>query len=120
MRKATLNNTLSRRLVLKSAAALVVASGMMMSGPAFADQLDDLRVSGAVGEAYDGYARARAESASEFVKSINAQRRKIYIERARKQGVSVDQIGQIYAGQIKKKVPSGTWLLSSDGQWSQK
>ena len=75
---------LSRRFVMKSASAFLLAAGMMMSGPAFADQLDDLRVSGAVGEAFDGYARARADSASEFVKSINAKRRKIYIERARK------------------------------------
>lgn len=120
MRKTTMNLKFSRRLVMKSAGALLLASGLMMSGPAAADQLDDLRVSGAVGEAFDGYARARAESASEFVKSVNAKRRKIYIERASKQGVSVDQIGKVYASQIIKKVPSGTWLLSADGQWSQK
>ena len=87
---------------------------------AFADQLDSLRASGAVGEAFDGYARARDASANAFVKQLNDQRRGIYAKRAAAQGVSADQVGRVYAEQIIQKAPKGTWLLRENGQWVQK
>ena len=93
---------------------------IFMSVPAFADQLDDLRRSGAVGEAYDGFARARDGSAQGFVASLNEQRRTIYVQRAKAQNVTVEQVGRVYGAEILKKAPAGTWFLNENGQWTQK
>ncbi len=113
----------SRRHFLTSALA-VLATGAGLSllhmPPAHADQLDTLRASGAVGEAFDGYVRARDPSANAFVNQLNEQRRALYTKRAEAQGVSVDQVGRVYATQIIQKAPKGTWLLRENGQWVQK
>lgn len=111
---------MKRRTFIASAAAFVVGMSLLMISPAMADELDDLRVSGAVGEAFDGYARARADPAKDFVISVNDQRKSIYVKRAKKEGVSLDQVGRVYAAQIIQKAPAGTWLLAEDGKWSQK
>jgi len=89
-------------------------------GQAMAQSLDDLRASGQIGEAFDGYARARAQSVQATVEDINAKRRTIYQDRAKQQGISPAQVGQVYAAKIIEKAPAGTWLLSSDGTWRQK
>jgi hypothetical protein len=98
--------------------SLICAS--LPSSFAWADQLNDLRVSGAVGEAFDGFARARDSSANAFVEDVNEKRRQIYVKRAKSEGVSVDQVGRVYAAQIVQKAPKGTWFLGEDGKWAQK
>lgn len=90
---------------------LVVAPVMTAS----ADSLDGLRASGAAGERYDGYAEALSPSAKATVDQVNAQRKKIYQQRATQQGVSADQIGRVYAEQILNKAPAGTKYLRHDG-----
>ena len=89
-----------------------------------APSLDDLRASGAVGERYDGYAVVRAQGADatirSLVDSVNAKRRGIYEERAKKQGVSPVEVGKVYALEIAAKAPPGTWFLGEDGKWVQK
>jgi len=120
MKFAKQNRGLKRRTFLGLAGAAFVSLSLFASPVAQAAELDDLRASGVVGEAYDGYARARKASASDFVKSVNAQRRGIYVKRAKATGVSVEQVGRVYAAQIIKKAPAGTWLLAEDGSWTQK
>lgn len=95
--------------------ALVVLFGV--TGAAQAQSLDQMRSSGAVGERYDGLLVARDNSASGFVSQVNAQRMKIYRDAAAKQGVSVEQVGKVYAQQIMRKAPPGTWFLGQDGKW---
>lgn len=114
------DRNMNRRIFLGAAVALAFSAAALTALPAYADKLNDLRLSGAVGEAYDGFARAREGSAKSFVQGVNAQRRKIYTKRAKSQGVSVDQVGRVYAGQIAKKAPSGTWFLLESGKWKQK
>ena len=92
----------------------------IMSLPAAAQSLDDLRSSGKVGERYDGLAVARDSSAAAIVKQVNAKRQAIYAEQAKKQGVSTTQVGAIYAREIMKNVPNGTWFLTEQGEWRQR
>jgi uncharacterized protein YdbL (DUF1318 family) len=100
---------------------MLMGGFMLVAHPqAMAQSLDDLRASGQVGEAFDGYARARAQTARSAVDDINAKRRTIYEERAKQQGISAAQVGQVYAAKIIEKAPAGTWLLSADGTWRQK
>ncbi|KLN62681.1 hypothetical protein WH96_03145 [Kiloniella spongiae] len=87
---------------------------------AWAADLDGLRSSGAVGERYDGMAVARDGSVSDFVSATNAKRTQIYQVRANKEGVSVKQVGMVYAKQIMSKAPSGTWFQAEDDSWVQK
>ena len=110
----------SRRKILASACVAVIAGSVMFAAPAQAGQLEDLRANGTVGEAYDGYARARGNSAKEFVKAVNNKRRKLYIKRAKEKGVSVEQIGEVYAEQIYKRLVKGNWFLTKGGNWKQK
>jgi hypothetical protein len=55
-----------------------------------------------------------------LIDQVNAERRQLYAERARTEGVPIDAIGKIYAGEIIKSAPAGTWFLSENGQWTRK
>ncbi|MFD2204571.1 YdbL family protein [Kiloniella antarctica] len=106
---------------MKMLRVLFIAFAVLSVVPsAWSADLDSLRGSGAVGERYDGLAVARDNSVAEFVSSVNAERSKIYQQRATKEGVPVLQVGQVYAQQIMSKAPAGTWFLLKDGSWAQK
>ena len=87
--------------------------------PAWADALDNLRASGAIGETYEGYVVAREASAQAETDAINAKRKAIYQEKAAAQGIDIEQVGKVYAAEIIRKVPAGTWI-QIDGQWRKK
>ncbi len=109
---------MKRRTFFRLAMLAVAALGLSLSAPpALAQSLDQLRASGAVGERFDGYAQALQSSAAGTVDQVNAKRRQIYAERAASEGVSADQIGQVYAKQIFAKAPPGTKLLQKNGAW---
>ncbi len=93
---------------------------IIADAPANAQSLNDLRASGAIGEAFDGFARARGAGMQGKVDGINGQRRTIYEQRAAAQGVSVGQVGRVYAQQIFNNSPAGTWFLSESGGWTRK
>lgn len=88
--------------------------------PALADNLDELRTSGAIGESVTGYVVARDPAAQGVANNINIKRRAVYTEKAASQGVSVDQVGRVYAAEILKQVPAGTWVQNDNGAWTQK
>jgi hypothetical protein len=105
---------------------MLLVLGLLTSfaaAPAAAQDLDQLRASGAIGERYDGYAAVRdsgAAGASQLVRQVNNQRRGIYEQRAASQGVSAEEVGRVYAAQIMQKAPRGTWFLGENGNWRQK
>jgi uncharacterized protein YdbL (DUF1318 family) len=120
----------SRFFKLSAFAVLVVALAaavLSVSAPAVRAQsaiLDEPRRAGTIGERFDGFAvvRSQAETVrlAPLVGSVNAERRKIYTERAHKENVPVDQIGRVYAAEIFRSAPAGTWFLREDGQWIRK
>lgn len=120
MRTGKQEGKYSRRMILSGVMAAVVIYGGLYASLAHADQLDDLRASGAVGEAFDGFARARDASVQGFVNGVNEKRQQIYQKRAKSENVSVDQVGRVYAAQILKKATKGTWFLGENGKWTQK
>lgn len=111
------------KLALCLVAALTICLG---AGGAFAQSraLDAPRAAGTVGERYDGYAVVRepggASGLAPLVEQVNAERRKVYAERAQKEKVPVEQVGRVYAGEIFRSAPAGTWFLKEDGQWVRK
>jgi len=104
------------RFIMMAIVVFLLAGG----NTAWADSLQDLRASGALGESASGYAVARDPSANAEVASINEKRKAIYAEKAATQGVSIDQVGKVYAKEIFNKVPPGTWLQNEQGQWIRK
>jgi uncharacterized protein YdbL (DUF1318 family) len=108
----------SLSLCLTILAVLVSLGG----APAAAASLDELRQSGALGERYDGYVvvRSGGGGAAEVAAQVNAERRRIYETRAKEQGISVDQVGTVYAPQIFSRAPAGTYFQAADGSWSRK
>lgn len=104
--------------------ALLMFAGMpAASAQSQARPLDAPRAAGTVGERYDGYAVVRGaptSGISALVEQVNADRRALYAQRAAADGVPVETIGKIYAAEIIKSAPKGTWFLSESGQWTQK
>jgi len=110
----------SRRGGLVLVASLLL---LVLAPAANAQTLDELRASGAVGERYDGYVVVRdskAAGANSVAKEVNAKRKSLYEERAAAQGVTPEDVGRVYAGQIMKQAPGGTWFLDANGNWQQK
>ena len=91
----------------------------LCAAPAWSDALDNLRASGMIGETNEGYVIARDASAQAEVDAINAKRKTIYQEKATAQGIDIEQVGKVYAAEIIRKVPAGTWI-QIDGQWKKK
>ena len=104
------------RSIMVTIAILLLAGGTMV----WAGSLQDLRASGALGESASGYAVARDPSAASEASSVNAKRKAVYAKKAAAQGVSVEQVGKVYAGEILKKLPAGTWVQNAAGQWLKK
>jgi len=104
----------------------VILPLMPLSVAAFAQgrTLDAPRSAGTVGERYDGYAvvrdTANVATLGPLVDQVNAERRTLYTQRAAADGVPVDQVGRVYAGEIFKSAPAGTWFLQESGQWTRK
>ncbi len=92
---------------------------VLFTSVALAASLEELRASGAIGESSTGYVVARDSSARSQADTINAQRREIYQQKAAAQGVSVDQVGKVYAQELFKTLPGGTWI-QVNGQWVKK
>ncbi len=85
--------------------------------------LDAARASGTVGERYDGYAVIHGAASPDLralVDRVNAERSAIYAEQSAKQRAPIFEVGRVYADQILKSAPKGTWFLAQNGQWKQK
>jgi hypothetical protein len=108
------------------AAALLVLALLALAPAAGAQSgrfLDESRAAGTVAERYDGYAVMRGTASPEvraLVDRVNAERSKIYAEQAAKQRAPIFEVGRVYADQIAKTAPKGTWFLAQDGEWKQK
>jgi len=113
------------RIAILLGAALLI--GAALASPALAQSpprlLDAPRAAGSVGERYDGLAVARGDASPEIValvEKVNAERRVVYAERAASDHAPIEAVGRIYAAEIMKSAPPGTWFLSDTGQWTRK
>jgi hypothetical protein len=112
----------SRRSFLALAAALWPA--LALPGPAAAASLDQYRARGVIAERFDGYVEIRVSDppaeAKRIVGQVNDKRRKVYEKRAQQQGVSVGAVGKVYAEQILKNAPAGTYFKQPNGSYVRK
>jgi uncharacterized protein YdbL (DUF1318 family) len=102
-------------LVLATAPGAALAQGRPLDAP---------RAAGLVGERFDGLAVVRAPNAPADIRALvdqaNAERAALYKQRAAADGATPDAVGRIYAQEILKAAPAGTWVLQESGQWKQK
>lgn len=118
----------ARRALLRLGVALALGLAALTLPAAARAQsqarlLDAPRAAGTVGERYDGYAVARgavSPDIAQLIESVNAERRALYAQRAKSEGAPADAIGKIYAEEIIKSAPPGTWFLGDNGQWVRK
>lgn len=119
------DRALGRRGLLRIVGALLLGLAAFATSAALAQgrPLDGPRAAGLVGERYDGYAQVRGAAPPDvvaLVNQVNAERRALYEQRAKSEGVPIEAIGKIYAGQIMQSAPAGTWFLGQNGQWTRK
>ena len=117
-------NLFSRVIGRRDTLALSLAAfAFAASAQAQSRLLDTPRAAGTVGERFDGYAVARGAATPDIlalVDKVNAERRAVYSQRAASENVPIEAIGKIYAAEIIKSAPAGTWFLSESGRWTQK
>ncbi len=111
------------RLRQVASALLLIVAASFMSLPVMAQgkPLDQPRADGVVGERFDGFAYlvdpgATPGNIRQLVDRVNAERRAVYEQRAQAEGVAIDAVGRVYAGQIFQSAPAGTILLQESGQ----
>lgn len=110
--------TVTRRAFFALALLLIALPGAALAQ----EDLDQMRADGVLAESYTGFVvvRENANGAQAVADRVNAERRTIYQQRAAEQGVSPEEIGRVYAGQIINKAPAGTWFQNEDGSWIQR
>ncbi|GAN34202.1 MAG: DUF1318 domain-containing protein [Candidatus Brocadia sp. AMX2] len=82
----------------------------------------ELKSKGIIGENNTGYLQfigGRREK-EDIVQAENQDRRKVYESIAKKEGASIEQVGQRRAQQIASKARKGEWLQNPTGKWYQK
>ena len=82
----------------------------------------ELKSKGIVGEDNMGYVQfvGGKREKEDAVQAENQDRRKVYESIAKKEGASVEQVGQRRAIQIANKAKKGDWLQNQNGKWYQK
>lgn len=107
------------------AAAFGFAAALTRPSSALAaDALDFYRANGTIAERFDGYLQLRdanaPSDARKLVAEVNAKRRELYEKRAAEQSVPVSAVGEIYAAQIFRSAPAGTYFLQAGGGYIRK
>ena len=123
MFRKTRSSNRMRRITGILALALLIFAGVPQ-GMAQGKPLDAPRAAGTIGERFDGYVVLRDSNAPQSIKDLvaqtNAQRKALYEKRAKEDNAPVGEIGKIYAQQIIKSAPAGTYFLDASGKWTQR
>ncbi|MCR4321050.1 MAG: YdbL family protein, partial [Candidatus Brocadiaceae bacterium] len=115
---------------------VMILGGIFANVSSFADDLNaikaemekrlpaiiELKSKGIVGEDNSGYLQfvGGKREKEAVVQAENQDREKVYSAIAKKEGVSINQVGQLRATQIAEKAKKGEWLQGQDGKWYQK
>ena len=101
-------------------AALVLTLGIATA----ASPLDKAKQEGLIGERPDGYVGFVVKEVPAEVKQLvdrtNEERRTEYEKVAKKNGTSIDAVQAIFGQKLIARQPSGTYVMTADGQWIKK
>ncbi len=86
--------------------------------------LDAAKSQGLVGERTDGYVGTVSEPASgpvqAVVDAVNAKRRAVYEEIARKNGTTAEAVAMLAGVKLIERAAVGEWVTNADGTWRRK
>lgn len=105
---------------IKKVSLVLVASSMAFS--AWAISLDQAKEQGLVGEMPNGYLGIVVESseASSLVEMVNAKRKEIYLNLARKNKLTMQQVTKLAGEKSLAKTQLGHLIQNASGEWVQK
>ncbi|MEE2890947.1 MAG: YdbL family protein [Pseudomonadota bacterium] len=109
---------------MHKAALFLLLAGLGLAQPAFADDLDDAKVAGLVGESATGYlalvsppgdAATRA-----LIENINARRKARYREIAADNGIDLEAVEMLAGQKAIDRTPAGQFIRATSGAWRRK
>ena len=85
-------------------------------------KIETLKKAGTVGENKDGYLEAMKDAKLEdadkkLLEDENKDRKVVYAAIAKKEGSTVDKVGELRAKQIRSKANEGDFIQGEDGKW---
>lgn len=88
----------------------------------WAISLSDAKQQGLVGEMANGYLGMVVDNAEakSLVESVNAKRKSIYMDLARKNKITMQQVSALAGEKAFAKTQSGHYIKNSAGQWVKK
>ncbi|GHE82313.1 YdbL family protein [Thalassotalea profundi] len=94
----------------------------VISFSAWAISLDDAKQKGLVGEMPDGYIGVVVNNSETraLVESINKKRKNIYIELARENKITMQQVTALAGAKAIQKTQSGHYIMNAAGNWVKK
>jgi uncharacterized protein len=102
----------------------LVACMLLVAQVSFALTLQEAKNEGIVGELRNGYVGLVVESAPSevvaLVRDINNQRRELYQQIARENGISVEQVAALAFEKAVEATPAGQYLQNASGAWIRK
>ncbi|EKE72337.1 YdbL family protein [Gallaecimonas xiamenensis] len=99
-----------------------LAAALMLPLAAFALNLDDAKGQGLLGEQPDGFlgvVQATPEAVA-LAQDINQKRRDAYLQIARKNGISLEQVANLAGQKAIERTPKGQYIKTPEGQWVRK
>ena len=97
---------------------------LVWASAAAAGSLQQAKAQGLIGERQDGYVgyvvKPAAEEIKVLVKSVNAKRRAKFQSTAKNNGLSMDDVAQLFFQRALKASKSGHFIQQQDGSWQQK
>ena len=85
-------------------------------------KIETLKKAGSVGENKDGYLEAMKDAKLEdadkkLLEDENKDRKVVYTAIAKKEGSTVEKVGELRAKQIRSKAAEGEFIQGEDGKW---
>jgi uncharacterized protein YdbL (DUF1318 family) len=112
-----------RSLRMAAVVLTVLAGGLALAQPAYAQSLDDAKAQGLIGERIDGLLGAPAGSVpadiAAMIERINSERLQKYRSIATSNGTSVQAVQAIVGRKLIEKTPSGQFI-DNGGGWQRK
>ncbi len=114
-----LTNNMTKNIIKKLAYALFAST---MAFSAWAISLDDAKQQGLVGEMPNGYLGIVVNSAEtkSLVDSVNEKRKDIYLNLARKNKITMQQVTALAGQKALEKTQPGHLIQNAAGQWVKK
>ena len=112
-------NNVTIRLMKKLLLSIFITS---VTFSAWAISLADAKQQGLVGEMTNGYLGVVVDSseARALVDSVNKKRKEIYINLARKNKITLDQVTALAGKKAIAKTQSGQYIKNASGKWVKK